>query len=305
MQSPTNGASVFDAAQAFLKDRPQRALLGAHWMAVQLEPITFSGERITCGVAIAPLDGSAPRVVSTLALEPLEAVFGQYGRHLHKLAGTINADLQAFLATGGQLADWAPSMDGVYPGQIVPTRNISLEAIVRSALTHSSLFSAKANDSSDKDRVDRSLVRFQDHIKRIVTASREGFKVRFNTKMALYGGKANVPISYVGTHLAINLVSLDPTLTSHSQQRDAAHRKINQLLAIRDVSIGHRKDHLMLGLWTPARELSKHQEELLDAYTTELEFASNKSHVQFVLADGGVAPDQAAMPFAKRILEDA
>lgn len=305
MQSPTIGTSVFDAAQSFLTDRPQRNLLGAHWMAVQLEPITFSGERITCGVAIAPQDGTPPRVVGTLALEPLEAVFGQYGRHLHKLAGTINADLQAFLATGGLLAEWTPSMDGVYTGQIVPTRNTSLESIIRSALTHSSLFSAKANDAATTEPTDRSLVRFQEHIKRIVTTSREGFRVRFNTKTALYGGKAKVSISYVGTHLAINLASLDTTITSHSQQRDAAHRKINQLLAIRDVSIGHRKDHLMLGLWTPHRELSKHQEELLDAYITELEFASNKSSVQFVLADGGVAPDQAAMPFAKRILEDA
>ncbi|WP_443190941.1 hypothetical protein [Pseudomonas indica] len=274
-------------------------------MAVQLEPITFSGERITCGVAVALLDGSAPKVVGTLSIEPLEAVFGQYGRHLFKLAGTVNAELQDFLATGGKLTEWVPPMDGVYTGQVVPTRNTSLDAIIRSALRHSSLFSAKANDATSSEPVDRSLSRFQDHIKRIVMASREGFKVRFNTKMSLYGGKAKVPISYVGTHLAINLVSLDPTLTSHSQQRDAAHRKINQLLAIRDINIGHRKDHLMLGLWTPARELSKHQEELLDTYTTELEFASNKSAVQFVLADGTVTPDQAAMPFAKRILEDA
>jgi hypothetical protein len=305
MQSPTPGASVFDAAQAFLKARPQQALLGAHWMAVQLEPITFSGERITCGVAIVPQDGSAPRVITTLSQEPLEAVFGQYGRHLYKLAGTVNAELQAYLATGGQLSTWQPAMDGVYAGQIVPTRNTSLEAITRSALTHSSLFSAKANDTASRESVDRSLLGFQDHIKRIVMASREGFKVRFNTKMALYNGKAQVPISYVGTHLAINLASLDPSTTSHSQQRDAAHRKINQLLAIRDISIGHRKDKLMLGLWTPARELTKHQEDLLDSYTAELESASNRSEVQFVLADGSVEPEVAAMPFAKRILEDA
>lgn len=305
MQSPSNGASVFDAAQAFLNDRPERALLSARWMAVLLEPITFSGERITCGVAVMPADGTAPRVVTTLALDPLEAVFGQYGRHLYNLAGTINAELQAFLATGGDLEGWQPSMQGVYAGTIVNTRNTSLDAIVRSALTHSSLFSAKGNDSATTEGADRSLNKFQDDIRRIVTASREGFKIRFNTRMPLYGGKAKVPITYVGTHLAINLASLDPAITSHSQQRDAAHRKINQLLAIREVGIGHRKDHLMLGLWTPARELTKHQEELFDTYTAELEFASNKSDIQFVLADGGVPPEQAAMPFAKRILEDA
>lgn len=305
MQSPSHGASVFDAAQAFLNDRPERELLSARWMAVLLEPITFSGERITCGVAVIPGDGTAPRVVTTLTQDPLEAVFGQYGRHLYNLAGTINAELQAYLVTGGDLEGWQPSMQGVYAGTVVATRNTSLDAIVRSALTHSSLFSAKGNDSTTTEGADRSLNKFQDDIRRIVTASRDGFKIRFNTRMALYGGKAKVPITYVGTHLAINLASLDPAITSHSQQRDAAHRKINQLLAIREVGIGHRKDHLMLGLWTPARELTKHQEDLFDTYTAELEFASNKSDIQFVLADGGVPPEQAAMPFAKRILEDA
>lgn len=306
MQSSTNGSSVFDAAQAFLTDRPQRQLVNAEWMAVQVEPITFSGERITCGVGICPSDGSAPRVINTLQAEPLEAVFGQYGKHLYKLAGTVNSDLQAFLATGGTLADWEPPMDGIYTGRVVPTRNTNIDAIVRSALTHSSLFSAKSNDTNrESERMERSLTSFQQHIKRIVLASREGMSIRFNTRMSLYGGKAKIPISYVGTHLAINLAALDPTLTSHSQQRDAAHRKINQLLAIRDVSIGHRKDHLMLGLWSPDKEMSSHQEDLMDTYTTELEFAANKADVQFVLADGGVAPDQAALPFAKRILEDA
>ena len=197
-------------------------------------------------------------------------------------------------------------MDGIYTGRVVPTRNTNIDAIVRSALTHSSLFSAKSNDTNrESERMERSLTSFQQHIKRIVLASREGMSIRFNTRMSLYGGKAKIPISYVGTHLAINLAALDPTLTSHSQQRDAAHRKINQLLAIRDVSIGHRKDHLMLGLWSPDKEMSSHQEDLMDTYTTELEFAANKADVQFVLADGGVAPDQAALPFAKRILEDA
>lgn len=273
---------------------------------MHLEPITFSGERITIGVAVVPADGSSPRVISTLLPEPLEQVFGQYGKHLFNLAGGVIADLQAFLATGGGLAAWEPSMQGVYAGKIVPTRNTSLAAIVKSALTHSSLFSAKANDSTNQlDSAERSLNKFQEEIKKLVVASREGMNIRFNQRMALYGGKTKTSITYVGTHLAINLAALDTTMTAHSQQRDAAHRKINQLLALREIVIGHKQDHLMIGMWTPKRELTKHQEELFDAYTTELEFASNKAGVEYVLADGGVDTKMAATPFAKKILADA
>lgn len=275
-------------------------------MPVHLEPITFSGERITIGVAVVPGNGAAPQVVSTLLPEPLEQVFGQYGKHLFTLAGGVIADLQAFLATGGELEQWTPHMQGVFAGAIVPTRNSSLQAIVKSALTHSSLFSAKGNDNaSQQERVERSLNKFQAEIKRLVVASREGMNIRFNQRVALYGGKTNTPITYVGTHLAINLAVLDTSITGHSQQRDAAHRKINQLLAIREIGIGHRKDELMVGVWTPKRDLTPHQEELFDAYTTELEFASNKVGVNYVLADGGVDPTLAAKPFANRILADA
>ena len=306
MQSPTNGASVFDAAQAFLSEAPAQPLLNASWIPVLLEPITFSGERITIGVAVVPADDTPPRVISTLLPEPLEQVFGQYGKHLYNLAGGVIADLQAFLLTGGNLTAWEPHMQGVFAGNIVPTRNINLAAIIKSALANSSLFSAKAHDSANQvDAAERSLNKFQEEIKKLVVSSREGMKVRFNQRMAIYGGKTKTPITYVGTSLAINLAALDTTMTSHSQQRDAAHRKINQLLALRDIVIGHRKDHLMVGLWTPKRELTKHQEELFDAYTTELEWASNKAGVEYVLADGGVDTAMAAKPFAQKILADA
>ena len=274
-------------------------------MAVHLEPISFSGERITSGVAIVPDDGSAPRVVGTLSAEPLEKVFGRYGRDLLNLAGSINAELQAYLLTGGDLKAWQPDMSGVFTGKITPTKNVSLEEIVKSALIHCSLFSAKANDASTIEGADRSLAKFQEAIKQIVLSSREGMNVRFNQKMAVYGGKARIPISYVGTHLAINLTSLDMTVTSNSQQRDAAHRKINQLLSLREVGIGHTKDKLVLGLWTPVRKLTDQQEDTLIAYTAELEFAAGKVGVDYILADGIIGQKEAAMPFAQMILADA
>jgi len=115
-------------------------------------------------------------------------------------------------------------MAGVYAGRVIPTKNTSLETILQSALTHSSIFSAKGNDAQGSgESADRSLTRFQEKIKQIVLASREGMKIRFNPKMPLYGGRAKIAISYVGTHLAINLTSLDVSVSSCSQQRDATY----------------------------------------------------------------------------------
>lgn len=304
MQSPTTGASTFDAAQAFLKDRPKRNLFQARWMAVQIEPITFSGERITSGIAIVPDDGSAPRVIGTLRAEPLEQVFGLYGKHLFNLAGTVNAELQTFLATGGKLETWVPNMQGVYAGSVIPTRNTSLEAVVRSAQTHSSLFSAKGNDKPNEEVEDKSLGKFHKEIKRLVIGTREGFKERFNRPMELYGRKGKATISYVGTHLAINLSTLDPTANA-TYQCATAQRKITHLLRLRDIQIGHDHDELLLGIWIPRRDLTPSQESHLDSYTTELAYAAEKAKVGFEVAYGGGDLKEAARPFAKKILADA
>ncbi len=276
----------------------------ASWMAVHLEPITFSGERITAGVAIVPNDGSTPTVVSTLREDPLEAVFGQYGKHLFSLAGTVISELQAYLISGGELASWSPRMQGVYKGSIVPTKNVSIEAIIHSALIHSSLFSAKGNDASSDDPIDRSLAKFQAEIKRIVTSARPGFDGRFNRKMNLYGRKGTATISYVGTGLAINLSTLDPTGNA-TYQCATAQRKITHLLRLRDIQIGHSHDELMLGIWVPKKKMTDEQEDILDAYTKELSYAAEKAQVKFEVSHGDDGVEAAAMPLAKKILTDA
>ncbi|MEK6787943.1 MAG: hypothetical protein AABY68_03220 [Pseudomonadota bacterium] len=272
-------------------------------MAVLLEPITFSGERITAAVAVVPADSSAPRVITTLALEPMTAVFGRYGAQLYNLAGMVTAELQAYLATGGALESWQPSLQGVFAGQIVPTKNTGLESIIQSALTHSSLFSAKLNDEIQDEAADRASSKFQTTIRDLVVTTRQDFSRRFNAKMKLYG--QNTTLSYVGTSLAMNLATLDTTGSSHAHQCAVAQRKINQLLRLRDMpSLGHRYDSLILGIWAPATELNKAHSELLDSYTEELDFATKKHDVTLQVAHGDMEIKEAARPFATVILAD-
>ena len=296
---------MFDAAGRFLSSQAERATLSARWMAVLLEPITFSGERITAAVAVVPADGSAPRVVTTLSLEPMTAVFGRYGAQLFGLAGMVTAELQAYLATGGALEAWRPSMQGVFLGQIVPTKSTSIEKIIQSALTHSSLFSAKLNDEARDDGADRASSKFQSAIRDLVVTTREDFSRRFNAKMKLYGRSAKTTLSYVGTSIAINLTTLDTTGTSHPNQCAAAQRKINQLLRLRDLSpMSHSYDNLILGIWAPAKDMTKAQNELLDSYTEELVFATKKHEVELEVAYGSMDMKEAAQPFARLILSD-
>lgn len=302
--APVDSPTTYDAAQAFLRDRPSRNLIAASWMPVYIEPITHSGERITAAVAIVTGDVEPPRVVNTLNSESLKEVFGRYGDHLMNLADTITTDLQAWLSTGGLLDAWQPELGGVYPGRITDTRNISVDAIIRSAKMNTSLFSAKRNERIQDGDTNHHLNKFQTEIKRIVVASREGFKERFNRSMELYGSKGRASISYVGTNLAINLSTLDPTQNT-TYQVATAQRKITHLLRLRDVVIGHAHDELLLGIFVPSRELTLAQEGYLDAYTTELKYAADKAQIDFDVVYGSEGINESAMNFARKILADA
>lgn len=275
-------------------------------MPVYVEPITHSGERITVAVAITTgMAGDVPRVVNTLDIESLKTVFGRFGDQLYALADSVSTDLQAWLSLGGDLGSWQPAYTGVFPGRITGTRNVSIEAIINSAKTHTSLFSAKANDSSQEDVAERSLNKFQAEIRKLVEASREGFSKRFNCQLNLYGSKGRAVISYVGTNLAMNFSTIDPTQKNSSYQCATAQRKINQLLRLRDINIGHDHDDLLLGIWVPKKDFSSGQEDQLDSYTSELEYAAKKAEIDFEVVYGSSDLHAAALPFAKKILSDA
>lgn len=306
MSTLTNGRTTFTAAQAFLEGRHKPERITARWMPIQIEPITHSGERITVAVAVVTeLPNDCPQVVNTLDLEALIEVFGQFGEHLYGLSQSVIADLQTWLTTGKSLEDWTPPFNGVYAGRVTKTKNISVNAILNSAKVNTSIFSAKLNSKKQVDPQDRHLSRFQQEIKNIVVASREGFEARFNRSMPLYGKKGKAVISYVGTNLAINFSTLDPTLSSVAYQCATAHRKITQLLRLRDLDISHSYDKLVLGIWTPSRALKPHQKDQLDGFTSELEYAAKRSSVRFQVAHGDSTINTAAKPFARMILSDA
>ena len=109
MQTVTTRATAFTAAAAYLDAKPRKDLIGARWMPIYVEPITYSGERITVAVAIITnTPGDVPRVVNTLDLESLRAVFGKFGDHLYALSDNVTTDLQTWLTLGKRPEDWKP-----------------------------------------------------------------------------------------------------------------------------------------------------------------------------------------------------
>lgn len=273
-------------------------------MAVQAEPIAFSGERITIAVAVVG-DNGDNQVVRTVEPEPLECAFGRFGKQFLSLADDIVAELKTYLLIGGELSEWQSRFSGIYAGEVVPTRNDSMQQVITSALRHTSLFSAKGNNRQKRQSGEYQLRQFQRCIKEIVTGMRDGYAERFNRQLKIFG-KVKTTYGYVGNHVAMNLATIDTTLVGHSQQRDAAIRKLSQLAALRDHAprATLSLDRLVMGIWVPQRELSTQSQNMLDSYLDELGHDAQRLGIEFSPSSMDAKMENAARPLARVILAD-
>ncbi|PSV01022.1 hypothetical protein [Photobacterium kishitanii] len=113
----------------------------ALWVPVYLEPITFSGERITIGLVFRAIDGTI-KVVNTLPLDALSKVFGNKGKDLHSLANFVLTSFDAHMRATQKFETFVPSVKGVFVGEAIETFDTDLESIIYQVRKNYSVFSA-------------------------------------------------------------------------------------------------------------------------------------------------------------------
>lgn len=82
----------------------------ASWRPIQIEPIPNSGERITIAIAAVGADGT--RVVEpAFDAKQLKCLYGTRWTAFRSVISRITSDLQDFLDTHGDLAEWEPGFE--------------------------------------------------------------------------------------------------------------------------------------------------------------------------------------------------
>lgn len=257
----------------------------AMWVPVYLEPITFSGERITIGLIFRTIDGNI-KVINTLPLEALNKIFGSKGKDLHSLATFVLNSFDAHMRTTQKFETYIPSVKGVYIGDPIETFDEDLESIIYQVRKNYSVFSAlfvSGEDLVSKSRSESQAKVWANTIKTEAVRIRASLSNNFNREYKFREGARAANIGYVGNNIAFNFGALDPNSSSFLQQQNRIIRHATELNSLNKLGMSDFT-HLEVNVWTPRRkELNDSTYMKLHSVSEELEQLGDDINVRIAL----------------------
>lgn len=232
-ENRTAGSAEPSTTDPLISGLLARASYRAQWSPIYIEPIPFSGESITCGVAVVGTDGEV-RVASAFTLDLLLRCFGEAGRGLYNTASLILADLEMHLKARAKLENWQPVLQGVRKGPVYTSQDVSIEAIAKQALHNMASFSAKQAEKELEEGDDDAPTReWRRRIRELVTERAPMLKDRFDLSVPISLGMS-LKIGFAGSRLAANFTRINPANITQSLQHAKA----------RMVDIGQLRDYV-------------------------------------------------------------
>lgn len=260
----------------------------ALWVPVYLEPITFSGERITIGLVFRTIDGTI-KVVNTLPLGALVKVFGSKGNDLHSLANFVLTSFDAHMRSTCKFESFVPSVKGVFVGDPVETYDKDLESIIYQVRKNYSVFSAlfvSGEDSIIKNRAEPQAKVWADRIKSETLKLRASLSNNFNRKIKFREGAKAASVGYVGNNIAFNFGALDPDSSAFSLQQNRIIRQATELNSLNKLGMSEF-NYLEVNVWAPEyNQLSNSAGKRLYSVKEELEQLGDDINIHIALGQG-------------------
>ncbi|EGQ9234501.1 hypothetical protein SN13_23435 [Vibrio alginolyticus] len=256
----------------------------ALWVPVYLEPITFSGERITIGLVFRAIDGTI-KVVNTLPFDALNKVFGSKGSDLHSLANFVLTSFDAHVRATNKFETFVPNVKGVFIGEPVETFDKDLESIIYQVRKNYSVFSALFISGEDgiTRRTESQAKVWANTIKTETLQLRPTLSNNFNREFKFREGAKAASIGYVGNNIAFNFGALDPDSSSFSLQQNRIIRQATELNSLNKLGMSDF-NHLEVNVWTPPKEkLTKASKSKLYSVSEELEQLGDDIDIRIAL----------------------
>lgn len=212
----------------------------AEGLAVFLEPIAGSGERLCVAVAARGPNRSY-EVVTVIKRETAKCMLGTAGPKLTSLIELAVQSLRRHLSTGGELDNWHPPLSGVSVGDIQYGQVSDLTMMLRTTARNSAFLSSLADFCLDQeDEVDDTSgsERWLTQVREATIAEVPRLAECFGRRMSLVSGPARTQCDFVGARFAAQLGRLIPG-PSISPMIKAAKAKLWDLESLRDMDSGN------------------------------------------------------------------
>ncbi|NDV92873.1 hypothetical protein GTH32_17030 [Alteromonas sp. 345S023] len=257
----------------------------ALWVPIYLEPITFSGERITIGLAFRTIDGTI-KVVNTLPLDALNKVFGSKGSDLHSIADMVLVSFRNHLISTNKFENFTPNIKGVYIGKPVETFDKNLDSIIYQIRKNCSVFSALYVNGEEivvKNRTESQAKIWANKIREETLSRRKSLSNNFNREFKFRKGAKGANIGYVGNNVAFNFGALDPDSSTFSLQSNRIIRQATELNSLNKLGMADFK-YLEVSVWAPKKAtLSNDSKSKLYSVSQELEQLGDDINIRIAL----------------------
>lgn len=204
----------------------------ADGMAVFMEPIAGSGERLCVAVAAQGMD-KAYEVVPVVRESTAKCMLGHSGPAFMEMIDLVVCSLSRHLSTGAPLSTWNPPMTGVYPGEPRAGRVEDLTMMLRTMARNSAFLSRMADFSADDETEAPVSDRWLTQVKEVMGATRPELLKNFSRKLQLYNGGAPTTFDYVGSNYVAQLSRIVPGNALSTYNR-IAKSKMWELISLRD-----------------------------------------------------------------------
>jgi len=206
--------------------RPDLSYSGS-WMAVQIEPLPGSGERLTCCVAAIGKDERF-LVRPVISTRVARCMYGEEGVRLAELVELISESLQRHLDECHTLHGWRSSFLHVRPTPVVKTKDRDLDGILKQAILQTASLGSLKREEDEESR----QTRFQTAVRKSLVALNKDYKRYVNKSIGLT--RAARPKRYgfvLGSYFA-NYTAI----SASSQSYDTA---MARLIDLQDLRLDH------------------------------------------------------------------
>ncbi|PKH18309.1 hypothetical protein CIG19_21180 [Enterobacterales bacterium CwR94] len=272
-----------------LNQLPDMPAFKARWVAIYLEPMMASGERLTVAVAALGDDGSS-LVKSALRPEKARAMYAGKADAFLSIIDTLVSSLQFHLHISQTFTGWVKPFSGIAVSDEREAVSTNLLGVLRQAVAMSASLSALDFEMPEDKDVDKSDIWANKFKEQVISEHPElesYFKAKFRTNV----DSKDVKVFFLSSKVAVNTGKLIPG-SNISYNFDINKSRILDLLTIKEKEgdIAPRAHHELI-VYRPRADdtnYSDYQIKQLDSYVNALVDAGDKQNIRVTTASSVV-----------------
>jgi len=270
------------------------------WRSIQVEPVPFSGERITLGTLVKGSD-QALIAAKLIPAPKLKKMYGQeFGDRIADALALCIRSAEEFYGNKPLSSNWTPPLEGFYIGEVNSSLAENIEEGLQRAAMYCSSFSVSIEvtklNTGNKSNISAPEF-WRKNILKEVTIKRADFALCFGQSVSIRGSGVPMTFGFLSANYAAQFDAISD-IKGIQQGLVRAQSKLWQLDRLRDEGTLFRPDFCELLLKTPPCPDDTKEISSLNEFIEELQYEASRRDLSIYTTESPVEA-------AKHLIEKA